>query len=58
MYEIGYWDENEKCIKSFHEISMCGCSKRNRLTGKALEERHKNLSKNCRRIKDEKSTDL
>lgn len=38
MYDNwGYYDEN---------FSMCGCSQRNRLTGKELEERHKNLSRN------------
>lgn len=44
MYETGYWDNEEKCIKPFVEISMCGCSKRNRLTGKELEERHRIVS--------------
>lgn len=48
MYEIGYWDENEQCIKPFHEISMYGCSNRNRLIGKELKNRHKNLSKNVK----------
>lgn len=36
----GYYDDTD--------FSMCGCSKRNRLTDKELEERYKNLGKNVK----------